>query len=488
MFVFLACLLLLTGPANQGRVSADTDTSADEYDKDACTMIGTGKNVMADGSLITTHNNDCEECDIRITHVPARDWPKGSKRAVYECRAAYPRYVETKDNNPHGPDYLIDDIDTSIYDWQLREPMGYIDQVAHTYAYTLGTYALQNEKQVSIGESTCGAKIFTKPLAAGGKALLHMNTLTELGLERCDTARCAVQTMGDLSMQYGFYGEASTGDEHTARAEAGEALLVADPTEVWMFHILPDDTGTQAVWVAQRLPDDELAVCANSFVIGEIDVSDSDNFLASDNIFEVAKRNDFWKEDEPFFFNRVYGQDYGALSYMGTRRVWRVFTMANPSLPISPYTDKWATFGYGKDGKEAYPFSVKPEKKLTLQDIMRMNRDQYEGTEFDLTQGLDAGPFGDPMRYSPTGKLTDPDNGIVRSDINASSFNLGTGRAISLWRTAYSSITQSRPGLPDEIGAVTWVAQYAPHHSSFVPVYASAHKTPSSINTGTQCK
>ncbi|RYY88413.1 hypothetical protein EON63_02370 [archaeon] len=27
--------------------------------------------------------------------------------------------------------------------------------MSHTYAYTLGTYAIQNEKQVSIGESTC---------------------------------------------------------------------------------------------------------------------------------------------------------------------------------------------------------------------------------------------------------------------------------------------------------------------------------------------
>jgi len=35
---------------------------------------------------------------------------------------------------------------------------------------------------------------------------------------------------------------------------------------------------------------------------------------------------------------------------------------------------------------------------------------------------------------------------------------------------------------------VTWVAQYAPHHASFVPVYASPPKTPHSLNTGTQYK
>ena len=53
---------------------------------------------------------------------------------------------------------------------------------------------------------------------------------------------------------------------------------------------------------------------------------------------------------------------------------------------------------------------------------------------------------------------------------------------------AYSTVTQSRSYLPDVVGAVTWIAPYAPHHSSFVPVYASATVTPSSLNCGTQCK
>ena len=53
--------------------------------------------------------------------------------------------------------------------------------------------------------------------------------------------------------------------------------------------------------------------------------------------------------------------------------------------------------------------------------------------------------------------------------------------------TAYSTVTQSRASLPDVVGALTWIAPYAPHHSSFVPVYASAPVTPSSMNTGTQC-
>lgn len=52
--------------------------------------------------------------------------------------------------------------------------------------------------------------------------------------------------------------------------QAGEALTVTDPTEAWVFHILPDITTKSAVWVAQRLPDDQISVVANQFIIKEV--------------------------------------------------------------------------------------------------------------------------------------------------------------------------------------------------------------------------
>lgn len=182
---------------------------------------------------ITTHNNDCQECDFRITHVPARDWLPGSKRPVHPIRSAYPRYVEKPGHDVHGPDYYPGTVDTTIYNWSETPSYFEIDQVAHTYSYTLGSYAIQNEKQVSIGESTCSSVFVAAPVTAGGKAVMHMETLTELALERCDTARCAIQLMGDLAVQYGFYGPDWDANLSAAQDEAGEALTVSDPNEAW---------------------------------------------------------------------------------------------------------------------------------------------------------------------------------------------------------------------------------------------------------------
>ena len=101
--------------------------------------------------------------------------------------------------------------------------------------------------------------------------------------------------------------------------------------------------------------------------------------------------------------------------YVG-RRLWRVFDIVAPSLKLDPY------LGY-LPAKKTYPISLKPEyqvglestcshlyplpsppsspprpSKLSINDVMAMLRDAYEGTEFDMTKGLAAGAFGNPLR------------------------------------------------------------------------------------------
>ena len=112
---------------------------------------------------------------------------------------------------------------------------------------------------------------------------------------------------------------------------------------------------------------------------------------------DVAIRTKLWDSAtagvKPFNFGYIYGNNRQSTGFACTRRVWRVFTLAAPSLlaTFSPYTDGLGTFGFGPDGTLPYPFSVRPDVPLTVQDIMNMNRDQYEGSPFDLTKGADGG-------------------------------------------------------------------------------------------------
>ena len=159
-----------------------------------------------------------------------------------------------------------------------------------------------------MGESTCRVKFWALPIYAGGNATLNLRMLMEIAMERCATARCAILLMGDLAIKYGFYGAAAPTDSaFNQQNEAGEALTVSDTTETWVFHVMPDDTATSAIWVAQRVPTDHITAIANQFIITTPNLTDTDNFMGSTNMYDVAKRNNLWSEDSgvPFNFAKV---------------------------------------------------------------------------------------------------------------------------------------------------------------------------------------
>jgi len=427
---------------------------------DSCTTIAVGRLATIDGSAMTTHSNDCDDCDPRLSKIPAKSDDSTTTSYVYLEHATYPRYLGYK----RGNTYLPNNIDYSIYNWSLSIPMGSIPGVENTFGYLEGNYAIINEKQLAMGESTCGAKFIGIPVAHGGSALFSIRGLTVIAMERCETAVCAIDLMGALGVRYGFYGEVWEGPGRFD--EAGEALSVSDTKETWIFHIMPDDTGASAVWAAQRVPDDHLSVVANQFIIRNIDLS-SPNFRASENVFDVAKRTGLWNPDidGEFDFTKAYAVVKGAKTY-STRRIWRVLSWAAPDLNLSPESD---------DLGSKYPFSVKPSRLLSVQDLMNIQRDHYEGTEFDLTQNPAGGPYGDPNRFDST----------VPKDLTIDDLLKGKfERSISIHRTSYAFVTQSRKNFPDIIGGLVWFASYAPHASYFVPLYSNINDIPKAYQVG----
>lgn len=112
--------------------------------------------------------------------------------------------------------------------------------------------------------------------------------------------------------------------------------------------------------------------------------------MYSENLWEVAERVGLWSPSQGTLdFLKTYGPQRMHSPY-ATRRVWRVFTLLDPTLDLPAETDSYAS---------NYPFSVKPTiGKLSKHDLMRLQRDHYEGSAYDLTKGLQSGPYGDPER------------------------------------------------------------------------------------------
>ena len=464
-----------------------------------CTSVVVSHGASADGSGMTSHTNDCENCDFRLSRVAAGDWEAGAAWPAYVFHTAYPKEVSERSftwsaaNLETGVDEALE---AAWRKMPMDVPIGHIPQVAHTYALFEGSYGIMNEKMVAFGESTCGAALRAAPKGSSwrcgdddaplcdGEALLDIGMLSRLGLERCGTARCAIETMGALAEVHGYYSAAFDDEDAAAFSEAGEALTVADATETWMFHVLADDSGRGAVWAAQRVPDGHVSVVANMFVIREIDPKGrGSDFLYSSNIFDVAERTNL-RVDGPtgkLDFLATYGPVPGYAPW--DRRIWRVFNLLGDPAVVGdlPSAVDWTAHPY------QMPFSVPVAEKVTVAKFLTVQRDHYEGTDFDQTVGLLAGPYGSPERFDGARANKDRPGGRPDDDrdLAPASRKGNFERSISIHRTATNSITQSRPHLPDEVGALLWWGVYAPAAATYAPLYVAVSDVPQSYTRGT---
>jgi len=171
-----------------------------------------------DASTLVAHSNDGEPpTDSRLVKVPPRDHAAGAVRPVYFTPEDYPRFVGDRG----VPEYLpVEHLNQTAF-----KAIGHIPEVAHTYGFLEETYGAQNEHQLGIAESTCSGIFGTKPAGHGGKAMLSVDSLSQIAMERATRAREAVGIMGALAEAHGFYGAGSF--EGTA-----ESLLVSDTDEV----------------------------------------------------------------------------------------------------------------------------------------------------------------------------------------------------------------------------------------------------------------
>jgi len=418
-----------------------TSQTADKSDwqggvPEGCTTITVGKLATADGSVITSHTDDSHR---------TRSWIDIVAPAKHKKGEMVPMYKRVQNDSLAMPAYG-------------HERIGDIPQIKNTYGYINTAYPSLNQKQLAMGESTFGGRDELQSDAG----IIDCQRLCLLMLERESTARGAIRMAGDLLEKYGWN-------------DYGECLTIADKHEVWHFEVVGPGKGkVGAVWAAQRVPDGHVGVNANASTIKEIDLDNKDYFMASDNIYDVARENGWWDpESETFQFCYAYAPE-SRTSLAARRREWRVFDLLAPSLKLDP-------------NAENYPFSVKPDTLVTMEKIISVFKDYYQGTPFDMRKTLTVTDDDGKTIISPLANPHMPYDANKLFKINGGWGWLGE-RTIARWYTMYATIIQLRDWLPDEIGGVEWLAMDNVSSSIYVPIYAGVtdlphyYKTPGRVN------
>ena len=388
----------------------------------ACTNFLVGKDASVDGSTMISYAADSYSFYGFLHHSPAADHPVGAMREVK--------------------------------DWDTGKPLCSIPQVAHTY----NVVGNMNEHQLTIGETTWGGR----PELETGEGIDY-GSLIYIALERCKTAREAIQCMTDLVAQYGY-------------ASSGETFSIADPNEVWLMELIGKGKVEKgAVWVATRVPDDCIAAHANQARFTTINFKDKANWMWSKDVVKFARKQGYFtgKKDEDFNFQEAYAPyDFSGL-YVCEARVWSFFRKFSDDM--EQYFDfasgKTFVETGGKYAGERMPLYIKPNHKVSAQELKDCMRDQYEGTPLDITQGPDAGPWNSKLRYGSLGFKLD-------------SVQYWFERPIATQQTAWSFVAQMRGYESAKAGGIFWFGVDDAASTVYVPMYSTITEVPECFQEG----
>ena len=417
----------------------------------ACTNFLITKGASTDGSCMISYAADSHVLYGELYHYPAADWPAGA---------------------------MLD-----VYDWDGGMYRGQIPQIAHTY----NVVGNMNEWQLAIGETTYGGL----ECLWEGPGIIDYGSLIYITLQRAKTAREAIKCMGELVYNYGYVSE-------------GESFSICDTEECWILEMIgkgKDNKG--AVWVARRIPDGYVSGHANqaritTFPLATKKCKTSITFKNIDKLFKDANIDcvyaddviSFAKEaklyngpDEKFSFSDVYAP----VDFSGARfcdlRVWAMFNKVTDNM-----LDYWG-YATGRDIKRVQPYTagmcqtpdnfptnrmplwVKPNRKISVLDMMDFMRDHLEGTELDMSQDVGAGPFHCPYRWRP-----------MEFEVNGGTYV--HERTTATQQTGFSFVAQSRGYYNWPIGGIIWFGVDDTDNTVYCPMYTCMTEIPECFREG----
>lgn len=383
-------------------------------DSSACTNLIAGKGATTDGSVMMSYSADSHNLFGFLHHSPAARHPKGAMR--------------------------------KITDWDTGKPLGEIPQVAETY----NVVGNMNEHQLAIGESTWGGR---EELAdTTGQSVMDYGSLIYVALERAKNAREAIDVMTDLVEKYGY-------------ASEGESFTIADKNEVWVMEMIGKGAEKGAVWIAVRIPDNAISGHANEPRIRKVDLKDKENVRYSKDLIKFArKRGYFSGKDQDFSFADAFAEHDPSTRRGCDARVWSYFRRFNDGA------DRYFAW-VNADSNEPMPLYIIPDRKVSPEGMQDAMRDRFQGTPYDMTQDVGAGPYHVPYRWRPMEYEVDGKKYLME-------------RAIATQQTGWSFVSQSRDWLPDPVGGVFWFGTDDTNTSVYMPLYCGMTEVPAELAQG----
>jgi dipeptidase len=339
-----------------------------------CYAVIVGREASADGSVLVGHNEqNLGRRILNFRRIPPQHFPEG---AVVRLRRG--------GELPQVPT-------TAGLLWSENPGLEFSDAYLNQFGVAVisdGCPSREDDYQtlVSRGE-----------IRQGGIGYM----LRRLVAQRAHTAREGVELAGQLVERFGY-------------VDSGRTYVIADPREAWLLAVV---RGRR--WVAWRVPDEMVVVLPNIYIIGEVDLKDSDNFRASPDLVEYAARRGWFDPQgaEPLNFRRVYRRDR---SDRPDLRRWRGRQL------VSRRREPWPP-------QQPPPPGIRPRQKLTVAAVAAILRDT-------------AGP----------------------------------GRTLSTPETQEGAVFQLRSGVPKEISCIYWRTSGEPSMGVLLPWYLGVTETPAS--------
>ncbi len=396
----------------------------------ACTNFLVTKGASKDGSTMITYSADSHVLFGELYFWPAMTYKPGT---------------------------MVD-----VYEWDTGKFLGSIEQAPVTYS-VVGNI---NQYQVAIGETTYGGRSELH----NPDGVIDYGSLIYIALQRSKNAREALYNMVMLTEKYGY-------------SSSGESFSISDPNEVWIMDLIGKGPGKKGMaFVARRIPDGYISGHANqarittfplangttSITTAEIDKIYNpavETFYAAD-VVDVA-RGFGWYDgtDADFSFSDVYAPvDFSAARFCEAR-VWSGFNKVNSTM------GDYLNYAMGHDLKNRMPLWIKPDNKLSVEDVMGLMRDYYQNTPMDMTKDAGAGPYLNTVRWRPMSWKIDGQTYLHE-------------RAIATQQTGFSFVSQSRSWLPDPVGGILWFGVDDTFYTVYTPMYCGITSVPKSFAVG----